>query len=242
MSNYLIENSELTTLAYNPNHFMASGNYESFLGIGEGKSKAKKAAGKAASSATADENWKNNTRKAYTSIKGDAAATSTAVSRIDNKENIGNIFLVTQDFGIPKTKTDLQSHNSAVSAYIKYNYAGLDGISNDCLRLNDLAGIIDADVEAANKRLGAGATGAAKAELQALANVQAKIKKLIALNRCLEKAELLEQQKSKEETLSTLKEATGAASGVSDNTIKYFAYGLGGLVILTGLIFLIRNR
>lgn len=242
MSNSLIENSELTTLAYNPNHFRMSGQYNSFLGIGEGKSKAKKAAGKAVTSAKPDDNWKANVRKAYNAIKGDSAATNTAVSRIDKKENIENIFLATQDFGIPKTKTELQSHNSAVAAYLKYNYGGLNSISNDCLKLNDLAGVVDADVEAANKRLGAGATGAAKAELQALANVQASIKKLIAVNRCVEQAELLEQQRSKEETLSTLKQATGQDMATSDNTIKYFAYGLGGLVILTGIILLIKNR
>lgn len=241
MSNSLIENNELTTLASNPNHSKNSGDYQPFLGIGEGRAKAKTAAGKAASSSTPDANWKSSVERAYGILKGNKAGSNTALSRISKKENIDNIFLATKDFGIPTDKKSIDFHNGAVGVYLKYDYAGIGAGKADCLLLNDFIGKVEADIEAANTRLSAGSADADKGEIQALTKVQSKIKSMIAENRCVEKAEALEQQKSKEETLATLKAAT-QSTDKADNTIKYFAYGLGGLIILTGIVLLIKNR
>jgi hypothetical protein len=242
MANNLIEDSELTALANNPNHCKSCGNYIDFIGIGEGRQKAKKAGATAISANAPDEGWKYNLRMAYSLIKGNNVATSVALTNLNKSENDQNIYLATKDFGIPNTKKNIDTHNGVVKTYIKYNYAGIDSYAKDCNNLNRLIKSVDFDAEAANKRLGVDGSDENKGEAQALASIQAKLKKMDAEAKCTEAVEAAEQQKSKEEILETIKAGTSVGASSKDNIVKYFAYGLGGLIVLTAIILLIKNR
>lgn len=98
--------------------------------------------------------------------------------------------------------------------------------------------VIDAEVEKANKVQSAQQGN--PIEIAALANVQNKIKKFLIEQQCEKKQEEAEQLKAKEETLSSLKGSLSKDD--KSNTLKYVAYGVGGLVILIAVIMLIRKK
>jgi hypothetical protein len=71
--------------------------------------------------------------------------------------------------------------------------------------------------------------------------VQTKVKKFYIEQDCEKKQEESEQQKAKEETLSSLQQATQPKDD-KGNTLKFVSYGIGGLVILISIILLVRKK
>ena len=211
--------------------------YHTFLGIGEGKKKAKNVASNIATLEQANAAFKDKIVRAYNVIKGNDVATNIAKSRVDKPNAIENIFVAVKDFGSPTNKKNINDHNSAVGVYLKYNYANLE--SADCDTLLKLVDVIDAEVEKANKIQSAGKGNAT--EVAALANVQVKVKKYLVEQDCEKKQEEAEQAKAKEETLGSLQAATKTEED-KNNTLKYVSWGIGGLVVLISVLLLIRKK
>lgn len=70
----------------------------------------------------------------------------------------------------------------------------------------------------------------------------AEIKKKQNALSCQAKKDALETKTANEETIATLKQATASATTSKSNTIKYISYGLGGLIVITGIIVLMRKK
>lgn len=210
--------------------------YHTFLGIGEGKSKAKKVAGKISTIEGANAAFKDKINRAYSVIKGNDVAINQAKSNLNKPNGLENIFLAVKDFGSPTNKKNINDHNAAVKIYLKYDYANIQ--SEDCDALMKQVEVIDAEVDRANKVQSAQQGN--PTEVAALANVQNKIKKFLIEQQCEKKQEEAEQLKAKEETLSSLKGSISKDD--KSNTLKYVAYGVGGLVILIAVIMLIRKK
>lgn len=210
--------------------------YNTFLGIGEGKQKAKKVAGQVATLEQPNVAFKDKIMRAYGVIKGNDAATNIAKSNINKTNGVENVFLAVKDFGTPTTKKNILDHNAAVKVYLKYNYANIQ--SEGCDSLMKQVEVIDAEVDRANKVQSAQQGNAT--EVAALANVQNKIKKFLIDQECEKKQEEAEQLKAKEETLASLKGSLPKDD--KSNTLKYVAYGVGGLVILIAVVMLIRKK
>ena len=210
--------------------------YNTFLGIGEGRQKAKKVSGQVATLEQANAAFKDKINRAYSVIKGNDAATNTAKSNLNKPNGVENVFLAVKDFGSPTTKKNINDHNAAVKIYLKYNYANIE--SADCDALMKQVEVIDAEVDRANKVQSAQQGNAP--EVAALANVQNKIKKFLIEQQCEKKQEEAEQLKAKEETLASLKGSLPKDD--KSNTLKYVAYGVGGLVILIAVVMLIRKK
>lgn len=210
--------------------------YSSFLGIGEGRRKAKKQAGQIATVEQPNAAFKDKIFKVYSTIRENEAATNTAKSNLNKEGGVENVFVAVKDFGTPTTKKNILDHNAAVAAYIKYNYANLPNA--DCDTLMKVIGSIDADVEAANKAQSAGQGN--PTSVAAYGKIQAKVKKLLIEQDCEKKQEQLEQEKAKEETLGSLTSAT-KITDKKDNTLKYVSFGIGGVVVLISLVMLFRK-
>lgn len=242
-----IENNELCALSdlQRKDGFVYDDGYYSLLGIGEGRSKAKKEKVKQASLSEANVAFKNSIEKTYNVIKGSKDAKVESAEALTNLKKDGgleNIFLAVQEFGTPVNKNDLEIHNARVNTYIKYEYAQMEGY--DCEDLFKLKGIIDTDFEAANRRQSSGSKKSARvnqAEIGALANVKSKVDKLFVNGDCERKMEEAERLKSKEETLSTIQESAKALEGKEDKTLTYVAYGVGGVVLLVAIVMLVRK-
>jgi len=211
--------------------------YNTFLGIGEGKAKAKKVAGQVAILEGANAAFKDKIVRAYSLIKGNDVQTNIAKSVINKPTAVENVFVAVKDFGSPTNKKNINDHNTAVGVYIKYNYANLE--SADCGTLMKLVDTIDAEVDKANKIQSAGKGN--PTEVAALANVQAKIKKYLVEQECEKKQEEAEQAKAKEETLGSLQMATKTQDD-KNNTLKYVSWGIGGLVVIISVLMLIRKK
>ena len=210
--------------------------YNTFLGIGEGRQKAKKVSGKLATLEQANAAFKDKINRAYSVIKGNDAATNTAKSNLNKPNAIENVFLAVKDFGTPTNKKNILDHNAAVKVYIKYNYANIE--SEDCDALMKQSEVIDAEVEKANKEQSAQKGN--PNEVAALANVQNKIKKFLIDQQCEKKQEEAEQLKAKEETLASLKGSLPKDD--KNNTLKYVSYAIGGLVVVIAVIMLVRKK
>lgn len=211
--------------------------YLTILGIGEGKRKAKNVSTSVATMEQANAAFKEKISRAYSVIKGNDAQTNIAKANLNKPNGVENVFLATKDFDSPTNKKNIIDHNTAVGVYLRYNYANLE--SATCQELMRLGETIDADVDKANKLQSAGKGNAT--EVAALANVQAKVKKFLIDQDCEKKQEEAEQQKAKEETLSTLQSSTQPQKD-NGNVLKYVSYGVGGLVILISIILLVRKK
>ena len=242
-----IENNELCALSdLQRRAFVYDDGYYSLLGIGEGRSKAKKQKVKQASLEQANAAFKTSIEKTYNAIKGGKDAKVEAAEAIQNLRKEGglaNIFLAVREFGSPVNKNELEIHNARVNTYIKYEYAQMDDYEcNDILKLK---GIIDTDFEAANRRQSSGSKKTARvnqAEIGALANVKSKVDKLYVNNECYRIMEEEEKARAKEETLKTIAESAGGIqSDKEDKTLTYIAYGVGGVVLLVAISMLIRK-
>lgn len=216
--------------------------YDNFLGIGKTRKKRKKVAGKTALAQEAGTDFKGNMQRSYNLIK-DPEQTSIAIANLDKEKGLENIFAVVKDFGTPVSKSQLAQHNARVKVYIKYDYANADDM--DCEELDKAIEVVDAEVEAANKRAAAEERGKGDvSEIQALANVQAKFKKLYASQSCQKKTEEAQSAKEQQETLTTLKQATQATGKEEkqDKTFTYIAYGIAGLVVVIGVTLLLKRK
>jgi hypothetical protein len=211
--------------------------YLTVLGIGEGRRKAKRVASQVAVLEGANAAFKDKMMRAYSVIKGNDVQTNIAKSVINKPNGVENVFVAVKDFGSPTNKKNINDHNTAVGVYVKYNYANIENA--DCNTLLKLVDTIDAEVEKANKLQSAGKGNVT--EVAALANIQSKVKKFAIEQECEKKQEEAEQTKAKEETLASLKDSTKVDEG-KGNTLKYVAYGIGGLVVVISLIILIRKR
>jgi hypothetical protein len=211
--------------------------YNTFLGIGEGKAKAKKVASQVAVLEQANAAFKDKMMRAYSVIKGNDTQTNIAKSVINKPNGLENVFLAVKDFGSPTNKKNINDHNTAVGQYLKYNYANLENA--DCDTLLKLVDTIDTDVENANKLQSAGKGN--PTAIAALSNIQTKIKKFAIEQECEKKQEEAEQTKAKEETLASLKDSTKTQDD-KNNTLKYVSWGIGGLVVLISVLMLVRKR
>ena len=222
MGTFILEDNELCALSdnrfYKPNQ-----THLGFLGIGEGKSKAKKLGGEIAGIDAPNAKFKDKMLKVYRTIKGDSVATATAEKNIGNQGGVATVFQVVKDFGSPTTKAGLSKHNSIVRVYMDYDYVNLPKYANDCLLLGNILSKAQADMEAYNQKQAASGASGSTPYMEGLANVVGRLK----------------TQMSQSETLEALKSATSA--GKSDSTLNYIAYGLGGLIVLTGIVVLIRK-
>ena len=228
-----IENNDLQQMT----NLVDSEPYLTILGIGEGRSKAKKVGADVALIEQANAAFKEKMLRTYRLIKGNDAQTNLAKLTIEKPNGVENVFLAVKDFGSPNNKKNINDHNIAVATYLKYNYAFIE--TADCNELRKLYEIIDQEVEKANKIQTAGKGNAT--EVAALANVQTKVKKFYIEQDCEKKQEESEQEKAKEETLSSLQQATQPKDD-KGNTLKFVSYGIGGLVILISIILLVRKK
>lgn len=243
-----IENNELCALSdlQRKDTFVYDEGYYSILGIGEGRSKAKKQKIKQATLTEANAAFKASIQKTYTSFKGSKEAKAEAqkaLSILNQEGALENIYLAVKDFGTPVSPIDLINHNARVATYMKYEYAQMEGY--ECNDLIKLKGIIDTDFEAANRRQSTGSKKSAKlnqAELGALANVKSKIDKIYVNQECEKKQEEAENLKAKEETLSTITQSAQSLQGKEDKTLTYVAYGIGGVVVLIALTMLFKKQ
>lgn len=244
-----IENNELCALSDMQNkNFVYDEGYYSLLGIGEGRSKAKKEKVKQATLTGANAAFKNSIQRTYEVIKGSKDAQVESAEALNNLKKEGgleNIFLAVKEFGSPVNKNDLEIHNARVNIYIKYDYAQMENY--ECADILKLKAIIDTDFEAANRIQSSGSkktTRVPQAELGALANVKSKVDKLYATEDCQKKLEEAEKLQAREETLSSISQATEQIKSESkeDKTLTYIAYGIGGVVLLVALTMLIKKR
>lgn len=235
-----IEINDLSALAeHNPNK-----NYVGFLGIGKAKKQAKKIVASVSTSEGANEDFRNRMVQVYQNVfKGASSLKNEAINNINKPNGVEVVYQATERFGVPSNKSQLEAHNVYVGYLSKYFVPIVPSTIQDCENLLIILEDIQAEVDAKNKMAAAGnRTAITQASLVVLADRESEVKKVIAKSQCEKKIEEEAKTQSREETLSTLKQATTTPPSTSDNTTKYIAYGVGGLVIVIALIMLTKKN
>ena len=236
-----IENNDLTALAEHKNMVGEGYGYGYYDASGQ-KKKVKTIAQGVVARSQADENFKKQMVRLYQNTKGDLGIRNAALKNIEPSSNIEAVYQVVQTFGSPTNEKSLEKHNAYVDVFIKYFIPSDVSEGVDCKALSRVLGELEADSELAEKRAESGnRPDMAQAVSIAYATRISQVKKLFISGNCQAKIEQEESAKSTEETLSTLKQATASTTTATDNTTKYVAYGVGGVILLIAIAILVKK-
>jgi len=235
-----IENNELSALAEHVN-MVGEGYGYGYLDITGRRKKVKTIAEGVTARSKADSNFKKQMIRLYQNTKADAGIRNAALRNIERENGVEATYQVVQTFGSPTKEKSLEKHNIYVDIFIKYFIPSDAEGGVDCKQLEVVLAELEADAELAEKK----ASLENRPEMQkavgiAIAERQSQVKKLLSKANCQAKAEEEESAKATQQTLATLKEAT-ATTTTADNTTKYIAYGIGGVVLIIAIAILVKK-
>lgn len=240
----MLESNELAALSNSrlgTKSFLDEPTYQSFLGIGEGKMKAKRnvalASQQVLASTQADEGFKTKMKILYLNLKGVPNEKTIAQQQMDAPNGLDAVKQVIKLWGTPTPKS-LGAHNTYVDVYTRY-FIPDDSSTLDCSVLTTMAEQLTIELEETNQKKASGVSGSYLVpKADSLAAKLSQVKKLMSKQQCEAKAQKLATEESNKSTISTFEKLS---EGGSSNTIKYGLYGLGGLILIGGLYILLKK-